>query len=303
MAIGLTSASGLGMQLQSTSSAQSLHQLGLIEQRFDRSLQTLSRGTRVDDPSTGSIRWNTLHSLRERLAALESADETLSRAATTARFTQEAATLQSRTLDQMLSTVHEARTQPEGSHARQHALESYAELREHLRVNLNVPDRGARTLIAPSSPQQQLTVNAGPDGFQFRLQARDIGPGAGGLNVPELGMPPPDSPGEAPVVADSGRATDAELDALVGYLSDAKEALDGHRAAFAADFIAIERAAERVTTDMYQAGEDITGAEETDLHAEAMVAQSVSLRYSLALQGLNSMQETRSLTLGLLNYR
>ncbi|MBC2594986.1 hypothetical protein H5P28_12030 [Ruficoccus amylovorans] len=289
------------MQIPVASTLASLSRLQTVDRKLQRSLATLSEGQRIDTPTTSPVRWMRLQHLQERIDSLNTADESLSRAATTVRLAQTTIDLQADTLGRMRTLLDTARAEPEGSPARADALAAFAELRQQLEGNLKVPDEGARQLLAPAQGEGSLRFSTGVGSYTLELEPLPIGPGAEGLDIPLPGDPLPSDPAGSPLVADVTGATDGEIDAMIENLTAAQEQLQARREGVANYVGSIERAAVQNTASLAYSEQGLARLQEVDLNAEAMLVQSLNLRTSLAVEGLNGMEETRNLTLRLLS--
>jgi len=136
------------------------------------------------------------------------------------------------------------------------------------------------------------------------LRSREIHTGATGLNIPKAGEALPsdlvNDPATLPIIGDIADASDAEISVMIEHLEAAKADLTAKGKALAVDATAIEDAEGFNEAFVLRNNSQADEINVPDLKAEAVLAQSITTKNSLALSGLSGLKSTYRLALQLL---
>lgn len=277
------------------------------QQRLTDTLDRLATGQRASKPGKDPVLWREVEGLRAYVERLSGFSDNLNRGAASVEVALSSMEAARSHLGQLEKELRTAFAEPSGSQARTAALKAYNELHRYVDDTARAPDVGARRLL--SDPAEvggagDLEIRAGDNGFMLRLRSREIHAGAEGLNLPRAGEAPPSErekdPQARPLIADIEEATDEEIEDMIRYLETAKEDLAAKRNGLALDARAIEDAQDLNEAFVYRNQSQAEALSVPDLNAEAVLAQSMQLKNTLALNGLAGLNGTRELALQLL---
>ncbi|MEX0322890.1 MAG: flagellin [Puniceicoccaceae bacterium] len=276
-------------------------------QRLNETLDRLSTGQRAPTPKSDPVLWSQVQQLKQFATSLSGYSDNLNRGAASVRVALDSMEVSRQHLLQLEQKLNAAFAAPPGSEERAYNLQAYNELHRYVEDAAKAPDAGARRLLDnPSTYPDAGTVRirAGENGFSLTLKSQEIHTGASGLDIPRAGDARPSDleadPMAAPVIADAANATDAEIKMMLGFLEEAKLDLTGKTKALAVDAKAIEDAQGFNEALVLRNKSQADAINVPDLNAEAVLAQSLSSRSSLALSGLTGLKETHRLALRLL---
>jgi hypothetical protein len=291
------------MELSSSGIRSALSSHQSATDRMNQVTARLGSGLRSPKPSDDPVRWGDALRLKDSAQRLQRFSDNLNRAGLSARIAMDSMQASSAQLSEMSVVLSSALESAPGSDARRASLEQFNEL-HRLADDYSMPeDLNARKLL--DNPQRfsasgDIDVAAGDDNFRIRLGHQPIHLGAGGLHVPPAGAALSGDPAATPIIADISNATDDEIRAMEVSLSTARAQLEERQVGLSADILAVERQDEQggvMRSNLRGIASDIESA---DLEAEAVLAQSITMRSRLALSGITGFNETRSLALQLL---
>lgn len=274
-----------------------------VGQRTAGVLDRLASGSTAARPSDDPITWGSVARLERSAARLHSYSDNMSRAAMSAGVALNSMQASGQQLQEMEVSLDRALGSPVGSDARRVALEQFNVLHALADDYSKPDDLNARKLLddpARFDSAGPLEVAAGEQGFQIRLGNQPIHLGAEGLDLPTAGAALPSDPSAGAVIADISNASDDEIRALGNLLGRARERLNERQSALSGDVSAVERELGQNQSARAMRNSVADGLDSADLEAEAVLAQSLSMRSNLALNGLLGLNETRQLALRLL---
>jgi flagellin-like hook-associated protein FlgL len=282
-------------------SALSSHQLAT--ERMHGVTARLSSGLRSPKPSDDPVRWTDALRLKDAAQRLEEFSDNMSRAGLSARIAMHSMQASDAQLLEMRVSLTNAMEAAPGSEARRVSLEQF-NVQHRLADDYSMPsDLNARKLL--DRPERfnasgDIAVAAGENNFRIHLRHQPIHLGAEGLDLPQAGEPRPSAPGTSAIIEDIGNASDDEIRAMDELLTAARDRLQERQTLLSVDIMAVER--QEAQSDVLQSSQKriASDVESADLAAEAALAQSINLRSSLALSGIASFNETRSMVLQLL---
>lgn len=270
-------------------------------------LDRIATGKRAATAKTDPLLWRDSQELAQYSELLTGFSDNLNRGAASVRVALSSMEASRQHLLQLEEKLNAAFAEPPGTAARAENLREYNDLHRYINDTARAPDAGARRLLEDPQVNPEagdIEVRAGENGFSLLLRSREIHAGATGLNVPRAGEALPSAleadPAALPVIADLDNASNEEIKAMIAHLEAAKANLTAKTKALAVDATAIEDAQNFntafITRNKSQADQIIAA----DLNAEAVLAQSLQIKNSLALNGLAGLKDTHKLALNLL---
>lgn len=291
------------MDINQVGSLETLNDQKQISRRMAKTLDRLSSGALVNSAKEDPIKWNDLQGLKSAIGRMQAYSENLQRGAGSVRIALDTLEVSAGHLDEVKIVLESGLAAPQGSRARTTALERYNELHGLLDDLASPKDLGARKLLddpARFPAAGPVHVAAGENGFEIILKNQPIHTGAGGLNLPLAGDPLPDDPSGSPLVADPANASDEEIGNLIRQVGYARELVSQKSEALAVDAGAIEFAESSNAAFIEHSESTISDLNVPDVEAEAVLAQALSIRNSLATYGLSGFEETKRLVLSLI---
>ncbi len=277
------------------------------QQRLTDTLDRLATSQRASKPGKDPVLWQEVEGLRAYVERLSGFSDNLNRGAASVEVSLSSMEAARSHLGQLEKELRTAFAEPSGSPARTAALKTYNELHRYVDDTARAPDPGARRLLSDPAEVEgagDVEIRAGDNGFMLRLRSREIHTGAEGLNLPRAGEPPPSErekdPQARPLIANIEQATDEEIEDMIRYLESAKEDLAAKQNGLALDARAIEDAQDLNEAFVSRNQSQAEALSVPDLNAEAVLAQSMQLKNTLALNGLAGLNGTRELALQLL---
>lgn len=272
--------------------------------RLSVSLSRIATGQRAAKVQEDPVVWNQVERLKTNASNLNGYTDNLHRAASTVRIALDSMGVAQAHLGQAEEKLVAAFEAAPGSGARTNALEAYNELVDLVDDANNTPDSVASRLLQDPTVNAEagdVTIRAGEDYYSITLHAREIHTGATGIDLPKAGAKvPSDPPGTAPLIADINNATDAEVQAMLAQLNQARDTLTERFNLLGLNLHAVDVSADfnlQFINRNQNVAEDLNLV---DLNAEAVLTQSLSLRGELAIAGLSGLQETYGMALQLL---
>lgn len=278
-----------------------------VNSRLAGTLERLSTGQKASTPESDPVLWSEVQQMRQFATSLAAYSDNLNRGASSVRVAVESMDVSRQHLSQLKETLNSAMAAPEGSREREINLVNYNALHQFVDDAAMAPDAGARRLL--DDPQRfpdagNVHIRAGDNGFTLSLTSREIHTGASGLDLPRAGEPIPSEleadPSAAPVIGDISDARDSEILEMLRQLERAQADLESKAKALTVDAKAIEDA-EGFNTALVNRNNTLADQLNVpDLNAEAVIAQSMTTRSSLALNGMVGLNDTHRIALQLL---
>lgn len=275
--------------------------------RLAGTLERLSTGQKAPTPESNPVLWSEVQQMRQYATSLSAFSDNLNRGAASVRVAMESMDVSRQHLSQLKEALNSAMAAEPGSRERSVHLKNYNELHNFVNDAAKAPDPGARRLLDnPESYPDAGTVRirAGENGFTLSLRSREIHTGATGLDLPLAGEAVPSAldsdPAASPLIADISAAEDSEILEMLRQLERAQVDLEAKAKALTVDAKAIEDA-EGFNTALVNRNNSLADQLDVpDLNAEAVLAQAMTTRSSLALNGLVGLNETHRIALQLL---
>lgn len=274
-----------------------------INRRLTKTLGRLGSGAKITSAKQDPVLWGDLQGLKSAVGRMRAYSENLNRGASSVRLAIGAMEVSDTQLTQLGVTLESALIAPEGSAERADTLHRYNELHGLLNDLAAPRDLGARKLLddpARFPSAGPVEIAAGENGFKIILQNRQIDSGAGGLDLPRAGDPLPSDQAGSPVIADIQNASNDEIRAMMERVALSRERLAAQSKALSVDAAAIENSTDFNLAFIGRNEKAASLLSVPDLESEAVLAQSLNLRNSLATFGLTGFEETKRLALSLI---
>lgn len=274
-----------------------------INRRLTKTLDRLGSGKALNSAKEDPVLWSDLQGLKSAVSRMQAYSENLNRGAASVRIAVNSMEVSDSELKEMAAFLENALVAPEGSGERVGMLEQFNKLHRLLNDSAAPRDLGARKLLDdPSrfSAAGPVKIAAGDNGFEITIRNQQIDTGPNGLDLPEAGEAVPSDPGGQPVIADILNATDGEIRDMMELVSRSRERIAEKSSALSWSATAIEDVSEYNSAFIGRNQDAENSINVPDLEAEAVLAQSLNIRNSLATFGLTKSEETRRLALSLL---
>ena len=275
--------------------------------QFNRRLaevtERLSTQSRSSSPREDPILWGDVQQLNQFAETLTGFSDNLNRGAASVRVALDSMEASRKHLLQLEERLNAAFAESPGSPKRAKALREYNALYRYLNDTARAPDVGARRLLddPASYPEAgDVKIRAGEDGFSLNLKSQEIHTGATGLDLPRAGEAVPSDSAAGPVIADIDNATTEEIGEMIAYLERAKDDLTAKVKALSVDATAIDNSEIFNEALILRNRNQAAAIGKPDLNAEAILAQSINLKNSLALSGIAGLNDTHRLALQLM---
>lgn len=295
------------MNINQLSSTEMLADYRSYNQRLVQSLDRLTTGERASEARDDPTLWSEVEELKQFTSLLTGFSSNLNRASATVRVATDSMNLAKEHLGQAKDALNRAFAEEPGSEARAGFVEEYNQFLDFIDDAAEAPDPGARRLL--DSPDNfpeagDIDISAGENNFTVTLRTQEIHTGAEGLDLPRAGEPIPSElaadPLASPVIDDPANATNEELKAALDEVEIATNTLDGRLKGLTVNASNIEDSElfNSVFVDRNKnLSEEINAV---NLEQEAVLAQSMQVKSSLALNGLGTSNETNRLIFQLL---
>lgn len=275
--------------------------------RLAQVTERLSTQSRSSSPRQDPILWGDVQQLNQFAETLTGFSDNLNRGAASVRVALDSMEASRKHLLQLEERLNAAFAESPGSSDRAKALREYNGLHRYLNDTARAPDAGARRLLddpAAYPDAGDVAIRAGEDGFSLNLRSQEIHTGATGLDLPRAGEAVPSElaadPAAGPVIADIDNASNEEIGEMLAYLERAKADLTAKAKALSVDATAIDDSEIFNEALILRNRTQAESIGRPDLNAEAILAQSINLKNSLALSGIAGLNDTYRLALQLM---
>lgn len=272
--------------------------------RLSMSLSNIANGERAARVQQDPVLWDKVERLKTNASNLQGYSDNLHRAAATVRIALDSMSLAQAHMGQAEEKLVAAFEAAPGSYERSNALNAYNELVDLVDDANNTPDPVASRLLQDplDNPNAgDVKVSAGEDQYSITLYAREIHPGATGIDLPKAGEKIPSTPTSTePLITDINNATDAEIQAMIAQFNISRDTLTERSNLLALNLNAVDITAEFNQQFIHRNQNVAADLNAVDLNAEAVLTQSLNIRGELSIAGLSGMQETYGMALQLL---